>query len=70
MTLGRRVTDLGNGTWHYEYARYNMNSGRSGRFFSVSAPECIGMSNIGFHDASYHSGDPQDRDDRIKKQSS
>lgn len=63
MTLGHRVTDLGNGTWHYEYALYNMNSDRSGQFFSVSAPECVGISNIGFHDVFYHSGEPFDGTD-------
>ena len=63
MTLGSRVTDLGNGTWHYEYALYNMNSDRSGQFFSVAAPECSGITNLGFHDVFYHSGEPFDGTD-------
>lgn len=63
MTLGSRVTDLGNGMWHYEYALYNMNSDRSGQFFSVAAPECSGISNLGFHDVFYHSGEPFDGTD-------
>lgn len=63
MTLGYRVTDLGGGMWHYEYALFNMNSDRSGQFFSVPAPECVGLTNIGFHDVFYHSGEPYDGTD-------
>ncbi len=55
--LGHRVTDNGNGTWHYEYALYNMNSHRSARSFSVPAGLGATLSNAGFHDVDYHSGD-------------
>jgi hypothetical protein len=55
--LGSRVTDLGNGQYHYEYALYNMNSDRSFSSFSVPSSRGLVVSNIGFHDVSYHSGD-------------
>ncbi|MHC4219445.1 MAG: hypothetical protein ACYSU7_13445 [Planctomycetota bacterium] len=35
--LGYRVTDNGDGTWHYEYALHNLNSHRSAREFIVPA---------------------------------
>ena len=55
--LGAKVSDLGTGFWHYEYALYNMNSDRSGRSFTV--PVSIGavVQNIEFHDVDYHSGE-------------
>ncbi len=55
--LGHRVTDNGNGTWHYEYALYNMNSHEGARQFSVPVGPGTVVSNIGFHDVDYHSGD-------------
>lgn len=63
MILGTRVTDNGNGTWHYEYAVFNLNSDRSGGSFIVPVPECTTITNIGFHDVSYHSGEPYDGTD-------
>ncbi len=58
FTLGARVTDLGNGTWHYEYALHNLNSHQSGQSFSVPIFPGIILTNIGFHDVAYHSGEP------------
>jgi len=58
FTLGARVTNLGNGTWHYEYALHNLNSHRSARSFSVPIFPGIVLSNIEFHDVPYHSGEP------------
>ncbi len=55
--LGYRVTDNGDGTWHYEYALYNMNSHRSARAFLVPLPSDVTVSNIEFHDVDHHSGD-------------
>ncbi len=55
--LGYRVTDNGDGTWHYEYALYNMNSHRSARSFSVPVGPGATPGNAGFHDVDYHSGD-------------
>ena len=55
--LGHRVTDNGNGTWHYEYALYNMNSHRSAREFSLPVPGGVTVTSVGFHDVDHHSGD-------------
>ncbi|MHC4415721.1 MAG: hypothetical protein ACYS0G_10585 [Planctomycetota bacterium] len=55
--LGYRVTDNGNGTWHYEYALYNMNSHRSARALTVPVGSGVTVTDAGFHDVSYHSGD-------------
>ncbi len=55
--VGSRATDLGNGTWQYEYALYNMNAERGASAFSVSVPLGVTVSSLGFHDVDYHSGD-------------
>ncbi|MCZ6735532.1 MAG: hypothetical protein O7C65_07070 [Planctomycetota bacterium] len=61
--LGYKATDLGGGIWHYEYALQNLNSDRSGQSFSVSIPACVTVTNEGFHDVFYHSGEPYDGTD-------
>jgi len=58
MTIASRATDLGGGTWHYEYAVHNNNSHRSGHALEVVVPDGVAVSNIGFHDVDYHSGEP------------
>ena len=55
---GTSVTDNGDGTWHYEYAIQNLNSDRSAGLVSIPVPDGVTLTNIGFHDVSYHSGDP------------
>ena len=55
--LASRATDLGGGQWHYEYALHNQNSDRSARSFAVPVPLAAAVSNPGFHDVDYHSGD-------------
>ena len=57
MILGSRVTNLGGGTWHYEYALYNQSSDRSVGSFSVPVPASAVVTNIGFHDVAYLGGD-------------
>jgi len=57
FVIGYKVTDNGNGTWDYEYAVYNMNSDRSGAKFIVPADNSVTVTNMGFHDVAYHSGD-------------
>ncbi len=54
-----KVTDLSpQGTWRYEYAIYNMNVHRAGGSFEVPiAPAVTAISNVGFHDIDYHSGE-------------
>ncbi|MCH8880450.1 MAG: hypothetical protein IID34_11270 [Planctomycetes bacterium] len=55
--LAYRVTDNGDGTWHYEYALHNMNSQLAARGFEVPVPDKVVVSGMGFHDVDYHSGD-------------
>jgi len=55
--VNSQATNLGGGTWHYEYAVYNMNSDLSCGTFSVPLPDTAGVTNIGFHDVSYTDGD-------------
>jgi hypothetical protein len=55
IVLATKVTDLGGGEWHYEYALYNWNSWRGMRSISIpiaGAP----VSNVGFHDIDKTSG--------------
>ncbi len=56
--LAAKVIDLGSSTWRYEYAVQNLNSDRSAMSFSVPIPPGTLVTNIGFHDVDYHSGDP------------
>jgi type IV secretory pathway TrbD component len=56
--VGYRVSDLGGGSWRYEYAVHNLNSHRSGQSFSVPVPDGVTLSGVGFKDVPYHSGDP------------
>jgi hypothetical protein len=57
FVVAYRASDNGNGTWHYEYAIFNMNSDRSGGSFSVPVPAGVNVTNIGFSAPQYHSGD-------------
>jgi hypothetical protein len=61
--VGYRVTDNGDGTWHYEYAIHNLNSHRSAREFIVPIGANVNVTGIGFHDVGYHSGEPFDGTD-------
>jgi hypothetical protein len=58
--VASKVTDLGTGMWHYEYAVQNLNSHRAVREFSVEVLPGSTVENIGFHDVEYHSGEPTD----------
>jgi hypothetical protein len=57
LVLASRVTVLGAGRWHYEYALYNMNSHESVRSFSIPVSEATDVTHVGFHDVAYHDGD-------------
>jgi len=56
--VGARATDNGNGTWHYEYAVFNLNADRCGGAFSIPVAPGVTVSNIGFHGVFAHSGEP------------
>jgi hypothetical protein len=57
IIVGSHATLIAAGTWHYEYAVYNMNADRNVGSFSVPLPPGINVSAIGFHDVAYHDGD-------------
>jgi hypothetical protein len=50
VVLAVQTTDLGNGTWHYEYALMNKNSDRQIGSFSLPVLGVANITNIGFHD--------------------
>ena len=50
VLLSVRTTDLGAGTWHYEYVLLNMSSNRQIRSFSLPVLGVPNLANIGFHD--------------------
>lgn len=56
--VGYKVTDNLNGTWTYEYAIYNQNSDASMRRFEVPFAAGVNITNAGFRDIDYHSGEP------------
>lgn len=58
LYLGWKPTHLGGALWNYEFALFNMNSDRSVGSFEVAVPDGTQLSNIGFHDVDYHSGEP------------
>ena len=60
LWLAYKVTDNGDGTWHYEYALYNMHSHKGARAFTVPLAGGVTLTEIGFHDVDYHSGDGHD----------
>ncbi len=53
-----KATELGDGSWNYEFAVQNLNSDRAVGGFIVHLPDGAGLTNIGFHDVAYHSGEP------------
>ena len=55
--VGRTVTDLGGGLWHYEYAVHNLNSDRGARAFKIEFPGTANFTNAGFKDIDSHSGE-------------
>ncbi|NUP95561.1 MAG: thrombospondin type 3 repeat-containing protein [Planctomycetaceae bacterium] len=56
--LARKVTNLGGGQFHYEYALFNMNSDRGAQQISIPLGNGSGATNVEFHDVPYHSGEP------------
>lgn len=56
--VAAKVTDNGDGSWHYEYAVHNLNADRCGGRFSVPLAAGIRVTNIGFHGVFAHSGEP------------
>jgi hypothetical protein len=61
--LSAKATSLGGGVYHYEYALQNLTNHRAGQSFRVPIPPGTIVTNVGFHDVDYHSGDPYDGTD-------
>jgi hypothetical protein len=61
--IGYTTTSLGGGQYRYEFAVYNMNSYRGAASFSVPVPMGAVVTNVGFHDVNYHSGELFDNTD-------
>ncbi|UCE61654.1 MAG: hypothetical protein JSU63_07880 [Phycisphaerales bacterium] len=61
--LAAKAYESGHGTWLYSYALQNLNSDRSGQSFTVRIPPGGLVTNLGFHDIDYHSGDAIDPTD-------
>jgi hypothetical protein len=58
FVLAYKTTDIGGGQYHYEYALLNNNSDRGAQALSVPVGVGATISNVGFHDIDYHSGEP------------
>ena len=54
--VGYKVTDLGGGMWHYQYAVFNMNLDRAIQSFSVPLGPGVNVTNIDFHAPPQHPG--------------
>lgn len=61
--LATKVTDLGGGQYRYDYAVFNLNSHQSADEFVVPIAPGTVVTNTGFHDVDYHSGEPYDNTD-------
>ncbi|MCZ6794501.1 MAG: hypothetical protein O7J95_12905, partial [Planctomycetota bacterium] len=52
--VAAKATDNGDGTWHYEYAVFNLDMNRAVASFSVPLPPAATLSGVGFHAARSH----------------
>jgi hypothetical protein len=58
LIVGFLATDLGGGTFHYEYAIHNLTSDRAVQAVSVAMAAGAVVTNVGFKDVDYHSNEP------------
>ncbi|MCZ6792562.1 MAG: hypothetical protein O7J95_02985, partial [Planctomycetota bacterium] len=52
--LAAKATDNGDGTWHYEYALFNLDMDRGVQSFSIPVVPTTRVTNIGFHAVNSH----------------
>ena len=57
FTVAYKVTSIGGGNYHWEFAVHNLNSDDSARSFSIPLPNGAVVSNVGFHGINHHSND-------------
>lgn len=63
FTVAYRVTDNGDGSWHYEYAVMNLNSDRCASSVAIACGAGASISDVGFKAIHHHSGEPYSTDD-------
>lgn len=63
--VASKTTANQGGGFHVEYAVHNLNSDRSGASFKLNLPSGTTVTNTGFHDIPYHSGEPYDSTDWV-----
>lgn len=63
--LSHKVSERGGGVYRYEYAIFNLNSERGGGSLRIALPAGAHVSNAGFHDVDYHSGEVYDNADWV-----
>ncbi|NNM26252.1 MAG: hypothetical protein HKO59_09775 [Phycisphaerales bacterium] len=63
LWLASRVADLGDGRWSYEYAIQNLNSDRAVGAIRIPVAPGVTVTDVGFHDVDYHSGEAWDSTD-------
>lgn len=56
--VARKVSDLGGGNWHYEYAIRNLNADRAARSFRAAFQQPATITNTGARIVNHHSGEP------------
>ena len=56
--VSAKATALGGGIYRYEYAIQNLTFHRAGQSFTVPIQPGTTITNVGFHDVDYHSGEP------------
>ncbi|MCP3905831.1 MAG: hypothetical protein GY715_19580 [Planctomycetes bacterium] len=61
--VAARAAEVGGGQWRYDYAIFNLSSDRSIGGFRVPVALGATVSDVGFHDVDYHSGELYDNTD-------
>jgi hypothetical protein len=65
-----KARDLGNGTWRYDYAVFNLNSDKAAGALRIPIPAGVQITGEGFHAPPWHSGEIYNNDPWIAQCSS